>query len=201
MQEIKAFPKNNKIIKTSTKWFIFIISLLCVLLIIETVLLFTDFFKQKNFSVGNIQIGEVVNVNVKSQGAFSTSITYDGTNIPGAKINQVVKISLPLNDVKTVVRGRAYVCDEEGNMIDINLVVANESWILFNGYYFYNSVLEPGVITNFCQSLYLPTQEKFFKMDQYYEIIIIFETLEYENSDYNYLSIWKDVPENWLLNA
>ena len=201
MEEIKAFPKKHKTLNNISKWFIFIIILLSVLLIVESILLFTDVFKQKNFFVSNVQLGETVNVNLDSQGAYSTCIGYDGSNIPGAKINQIIKISLPLGSANAVVRAKSYVCDKNGNTVDVKLAVVDEIWLEYGGYYYYNDILDSGVITNFCQAIYLPTQENFIKSDNFYEIIITFETLQYQNENYNYSNIWNDVPENWLANV
>lgn len=201
MEEIKAFPKKQSKLTTQTKWFIFVIIILSVLLLIASIFLFTDFFKQRVTIPGNIPLGTQITVNLNSQGAYATSITYDGSNIPGAKIKQLVKIALPLNSQDTVVRARVFTCDEGGNVTEVEVTVADEVWLKQGNYYYYNDILTAGVTTNFSQSITLPTDEDFFNAEKYYEIIVVFETLLYNSGTYDVGEVWTDLPENYLSNV
>lgn len=201
MDEIKAFPKNNCKLNAKTKWFIFVIVILSALLIICSILLLTDTLVQRVTIPGNIPLGSQITVNLEPQGAFATSITYDGSNIPGAKIKEIIKISLPLNRENTVVRARAFTCDEGGNVSEVEVTVADEVWIKKDNYYYYNDILTSGVTTNFSQSITLPTSEEFFNAGKYYEIIVIFETLLYNSGTYDVGEIWTNLPDNWLTNV
>lgn len=201
MEEIKAFPKKQSKLTTQTKWFIFVIIILSVLLLIASIFLFTDFFKQRVTIPGNIPLGTQVTVNLNSQGAYATSITYDGSNIPGAKIKQLVKIALPLNSQDAVVRARVFTCDEGGNVTEVEVTVADEVWLKQGNYYYYNDILTAGVTTNFSQSITLPTDEDFFNAEKYYEIIIVFETLLYNSGTYDVGEVWTNLPENYLSNV
>ncbi len=201
MEEIKAFPKKQSKLTTQTKWFIFVIIILSVLLLIASIFLFTDFFKQRVTIPGNIPLGTQITVNLNSQGAYATSITYDGSNIPGAKIKQLVKIALPLNSQDAVVRARVFTCDEGGNVTEVEVTVADEVWLKQGNYYYYNDILTAGVTTNFSQSITLPTDEDFFNAEKYYEIIIVFETLLYNSGTYDVGEVWTNLPENYLSNV
>lgn len=201
MEEIKAFPKKQSKLTTQTKWFIFVIIILSVLLLIASIFLFTDFFKQRVTIPGNIPLGTQVTVNLNSQGAYATSITYDGSNIPGAKIKQLVKIALPLNSQDAVVRARVFTCDEGGNVTEVEVTVADEVWLKQGNYYYYNDILTAGVTTNFSQSITLPTDEDFFNAEKYYEIIVVFETLLYNSGTYDVGEVWTNLPENYLSNV
>ncbi len=201
MEEIKAFPKKQSKLTTQTKWFIFVIIILSVLLLIASIFLFTDFFKQRVTIPGNIPLGTQVTVNLNSQGAYATSITYDGSNIPGAKIKQLVKIALPLNSQDAVVRARVFTCDEGGNVTEVEVTVADEVWLKQGNYYYYNDILTAGVTTNFSQSITLPTDKDFFNAEKYYEIIIVFETLLYNSGTYDVGEVWTNLPENYLSNV
>ena len=201
MEEIEAFPKKQSKLTTQTKWFIFVIIILSVLLLIASIFLFTDFFKQRVTIPGNIPLGTQVTVNLNSQGAYATSITYDGSNIPGAKIKQLVKIALPLNSQDAVVRARVFTCDEGGNVTEVEVTVADEVWLKQGNYYYYNDILTAGVTTNFSQSITLPTDEDFFNAEKYYEIIIVFETLLYNSGTYDVGEVWTNLPENYLSNV
>ena len=201
MEEIKAFPKKQSKLTTQTKWFIFVIIILSVLLLIASIFLFTDFFKQRVTIPGNIPLGTQITVNLNSQGAYATSITYDGSNIPGAKIKQLVKIALPLNSQDAVVRARVFTCDEGGNVTEIEVTVADEVWLKQGNYYYYNDILTAGVTTNFSQSITLPTDEDFFNAEKYYEIIVVFETLLYNSGTYDVGEVWTNLPENYLSNV
>ena len=201
MEEIKAFPKKQSKLTTQTKWFIFVIIILSVLLLIASIFLFTDFFKQRVTIPGNIPLGTQITVNLNSQGAFATSITYDGSNIPGAKIKQLVKIALPLNSQDAVVRARVFTCDEGGNVTEVEVTVADEVWLKQGNYYYYNDILTAGVTTNFSQSITLPTDEDFFNAEKYYEIIVVFETLLYNSGTYDVGEVWTNLPENYLSNV
>lgn len=201
MEEIKAFPKKQSKLTTQTKWFIFVIIILSVLLLIASIFLFTDFFKQRVTIPGNIPLGTQVTVNLNSQGAYATSITYDDSNIPGAKIKQLVKIALPLNSQDAVVRARVFTCDEGGNVTEVEVTVADEVWLKQGNYYYYNDILTAGVTTNFSQSITLPTDEDFFNAEKYYEIIIVFETLLYNSGTYDVGEVWTNLPENYLSNV
>lgn len=201
MEEIKAFPKKQSKLTTQTKWFIFVIIILSVLLLIASIFLFTDFFKQRVTIPGNIPLGTQVTVNLNSQGAYATSITYDGSNIPGSKIKQLVKIALPLNSQDAVVRARVFTCDEGGNVTEVEVTVADEVWLKQGNYYYYNDILTAGVTTNFSQSITLPTDEDFFNAEKYYEIIIVFETLLYNSGTYDVGEVWTNLPENYLSNV
>lgn len=172
---------------------------MAVLLLICAYLIFSDIFQRSVSVLGNIPLGTDVNVNLAQQGAFATTITYDASNLPGAKVLQSIKISLPLNQSDAVVRARAFACDEGGNVSEIKVTVA-DIWIKEDNYYYYNEILKPGSVTNFCQRITLPKEEDFFNIDKYYEIIVIFETLPYDDS-LNIYSIWQDVPTEWLKNA
>ena len=201
MEEIKAFPKKQSKLTTQTKWFIFVIIILSVLLLIASIFLFTDFFKQRVTIPGNIPLGTQVTVNLNSQGAYATSITYDGSNIPGAKIKQLVKIALPLNSQDAVVRARVFTCDEGGNVTEVEVTVADEVWLKQGNYYYYNDILTAGVTTNFSQSITLTTDEDFFNAEKYYEIIVVFETLLYNSGTYDVGEVWTNLPENYLSNV
>ena len=201
MEEIKAFPKKQSKLTTQTKWFIFVIIILSVLLLIASIFLFTDIFKQRVTIPGNIPLGTQVTVNLNSQGAYATSITYDGSNIPGAKIKQLVKIALPLNSQDAVVRARVFTCDEGGNVTEVEVTVADEVWLKQGNYYYYNDILTAGVTTNFSQSITLPTDKDFFNAEKYYEIIIVFETLLYNSGTYDVGEVWTNLPENYLSNV
>ena len=201
MEEIKAFPKKQSKLTTQTKWFIFVIIILSVLLLIASIFLFTDFFKQRVTIPRNIPLGTQITVNLYSQGAYATSITYDGSNIPGAKIKQLVKIALPLNSQDAVVRARVFTCDEGGNVTEVEVTVADEVWLKQGNYYYYNDILTAGVTTNFSQSITLPTDEDFFNAEKYYEIIVVFETLLYNSGTYDVGEVWTNLPENYLSNV
>ena len=201
MEEIKAFPKKQSKLTTQTKWFIFVIIILSVLLLIASIFLFTDFFKQRVTIPGNIPLGTQITVNLNSQGAYATSITYDDSNIPGAKIKQLVKIALPLNSQDAVVRARVFTCDEGGNVTEVEVTVADEVWLKQGNYYYYNDILTAGVTTNFSQSITLPTDEDFFNAEKYYEIIIVFVTLLYNSGTYDVGEVWTNLPENYLSNV
>ena len=74
-EEIKAFPKRNEKLSTKTKWFIFVIVVLSVLLLIESAFLLTEYLKQRVSIPGNIPLGTEVTVNLNSEGAFAPAIT------------------------------------------------------------------------------------------------------------------------------
>lgn len=200
-EEIKAFPKRNEKLSTKTKWFIFVIVVLSVLLLIESAFLLTEYLKQRVSIPGNIPLGTEVTVNLNSEGAFATAITYDGSNIPGASVKQVIKMSLPLESETAVVRAKVFTCDEGGNISEVPVTVASEVWLKQGEYYYYNDILSAGVTTNFSQSITLPTSEDFFNAEKYYEIIVVFETLLYNSGTYDVGEIWTNLPENWLTNV
>ena len=194
-EKIEAFPKREKK-KIVKSWVIFVISILSVALIVTSALLFAEIFKQSYLFTGNIPLGTEVIIKLGEEGSFATAITYDGSNLQGAKIVQKIKVSLPLGLKKVVMRAKIFASDEGGNITNISADTA-EIWLLKDGYYYYNDVLESGVTTSFSQKITLPTESDFFNPDKYYEIIVIVETLNY-GGDYDYKRIWKNAPEEWL---
>lgn len=194
-ERIEAFPKREKK-KVVKSWVIFVITILSVALIVTSSLLFAEIFKQSYLFTGNIPLGTEAIIRLGAEGSFATAITYDGSNLQGTKIVQKIKVSLPLGSETVVMRAKIFASDEGGNITNIAADTAG-IWLLKDGYYYYNDVLDAGVTTTFSQKITLPTENDFFNPDKYYEIIVVVETLNYAG-DYDYKRIWKNAPEEWL---
>ena len=194
-EKIEAFPKREKK-KVVKSWVVFVITILSAALIVTSSLLFSEIFKQSYLFTGNIPLGTETIIRLDARGSFATAITYDGSNLPGTKVVQKIRVSLPLNSETVVMRAKIFASDEGGNVTNIVADTA-EIWLLKDGYYYYNDVLEAGVTTTFTQKITLPTENDFFNPDKYYEIIVVVETLSY-GGEVNFRKIWKNAPEEWL---
>ena len=173
--------------KSTTTW-IFVTTILVVLLATMTILGFTGFLFSLSSSKfdTDLVVGQDLNISVKPNETSVKTISFDGAYLPNEKLPQKIYINAEKLTQDVFVRVK-------GNVSNIEGILSFETTEKFvfeeDGYYYYDGTIIGGDRVCFCDYVVMPDDLR-VKSDKKGIFTIIIECLD-SNEDIN--KIWKNV--------
>ena len=179
--------------RKSTYPWLFSIIVLVVLLIITFILGYTGYFFSLSYLKSNtdLNLGESILINIEPNKTSVSSFTFDGSIMPGEKLNQVIQIkgSDLEKDLRVRVKAEVFFADK---VIDFDFVTTDDFVKGNDGYFYLNGELASGNKVTFSNFIVVPGEAIFESSKKYILSIIVGNldaTLDVDN-------IWQFQEEN-----
>lgn len=154
------------------------------------------YFTASTDVTGNITLGNPVTVSITQGGASATSLTFDGTALPGSVYSQPIGISAPAQMTEALMRAKLTISNNEGASVNVQ-AATTDAWIDGeDDYYYYNGTVSANAAIDFVTSITVPTSLTNDDANKTFTVSVIVETIQQANNAAN--SVWTTAPETWL---
>lgn len=156
------------------------------------------FFGATATATGNITLGDPVNINITQGGATVTTLTFNGTAMPGTVYDQPIAVLMPANTSDAVVRGKLTITNSDSASVNVS-ATTNANWTLGeDDYYYYNGVLSAQDSQEFVTSLTIPKSLTNADANKTYAISVQVEAIQFANGAAS--EVWTTAPSTWTTN-
>ena len=153
------------------------------------------FFSATATATGNITLGDPVNINITQGGTTVSTLTFDGTAMPGTVYDQPIAVSMPANTSDAVIRGKLTITNSDSASINVT-AVTNANWTAGqDDYYYYNGKLSAGQSQEFVTSLTIPKGLTNDDANKTYAISVQIEAIQFANGAAS--EVWTTAPSAW----
>lgn len=154
------------------------------------------FFSATKGATGNITLGNPVDINITQGGTTVTTLTFDGTAMPGTSYTQPIAVSLPAGTSDAVVRGKLSITNSDSAAENVT-AVTNASWVLGDdGYYYYNGKLSAGQSQEFVTSVTVPKSLTNADANKTFALSVQIEAIQFANGAAS--EVWTTAPSDWI---
>jgi hypothetical protein len=154
------------------------------------------FFSASKGAGGDITLGNPVNIDITQGGTSVTSLTFDGTAMPGTTYSQPISVAMPAGTSDAVVRGKLSITNEDATTTDITAVTST-NWVLGeDGYYYYNGKMTASESKDFITSITVPKSLTNTSANKTYVITVQIEAIQYANGAA--AEVWTTAPSSWI---
>ena len=170
---------------------------LSVLLMLSLVFGITAAFFSANASAtGTVTLGNPVNINITQGGTSISTITFDGTAMPGTVYNQPISVTLPANTSDAVIRGKLTITNTDTASANVT-ASTNADWTAgTDNYYYYNGIMSAGDSQEFVTSITVPTTLTNADATKTYAISVQIEAIQFANGAAS--EVWTTAPQAWI---
>ena len=171
-------------------WIYTTASLLAVLILVLVLGLTGQLFYSPHMATNHVLLGEDVKINLTQDASSVSTLSFNGSCLPGDRVMQNVELYLPFEGEDCYVRANFYISSSNG---DRNVVKLNKlpDWTEgTDGYYYYNGPLTIGQTVSLTDVIILP-EDMSLSSQKVYTIVIATETIR---SSLTITSIWQDIP-------
>ena len=188
---------NNIIVRKRTNPATIAIIVLSVLLLASVIFGATlAYFNAQQDVTGTITLGNPVNINVTQGGASVSTLTFDGTAMPGTVYDQPIGISVPAETSDALLRAKLQLTDTEGATTKVN-ATTNANWMVgTDGYHYYKGVAKAGDSIEFVSKITVPTSLTNEDANKVFTVSIIVEAIQQANEAAK--DVWTTAPEQWV---
>ncbi len=188
---------NKIIVRKRTNPATIAIIVLSVLLLASVVFGATLAYFSANADVtGTITLGNPVNINITQGGASVSTLTFDGTAMPGSVYDQPIGISIPADTSNALLRAKLQLTDTSGATSKVN-ATTNTNWVAgTDDYYYYNGVAKSGDAIEFVSKVTVPTSLTNEDAKKVFTVSIVVEAIQEANNAAR--DVWTTAPEDWL---
>ena len=131
---------------------------------------------------GTITLGNPVNINITQGGASVSTLTFDGTAMPGSVYNQPIGISVPTDTSNALLRAKLQLTDINGATSKIN-ATTNANWTSGDDdYYYYNGIAKAGDAIEFVSKVTVPTSLTNEDAKKVFTVSIVVEAIQEANN-------------------
>lgn len=153
------------------------------------------FFGATATATGNITLGDPVNINITQGGATVSTLTFDGTAMPGTVYDQPIAVSMPANTSDAVIRGKLTITNSDSASVNVT-AATNANWTAGeDDYYYYNGKLSAGQSQEFITSLTIPKALTNNDANKTYAISVQIEAIQFANGAA--AEVWTTAPASW----
>lgn len=172
--------------KKATITWIFVTTILVVVLVTVTALGFSGFLFSLSTSSfeTDLKIGTELNIGIQPNETSVKSLSFDGSYLPGEKLKQNINISAETLTENVFVRVKSCVANGDEQM---QFAVNDKFSFEADGYYYYDGVVMGGDKVSFCEYVIMPNVGE-LNTNKKNIFTIVVECLG-ENEDIN--KIWK----------
>lgn len=154
------------------------------------------FFSANKQASGTITLGDPVNVEITQGGASVTTLTFDGTALPGTVYDQPIGIRIPSNTSDCVVRSKLTITNSDTVSVNVE-ATTTDSWALGeDGYYYYKGILKAGNTADFVTNITVPKTLTNEDANKTFALSVLVESIQYANGAA--AEVWTTAPQDWL---
>lgn len=154
------------------------------------------FFATDANVAGSITLGDPVNINITQGGASVTSLTFDGTALPGKVYDQVIGVSVPQNTSPALLRAKLTISNTGGATVNV-VATTVEAWdSAEDGYYYYNGTANAGDAIDFVTAITVPKALTNEDANKSFNVDIIVEAIQEAHGAAR--EVWTTAPTDWL---
>lgn len=154
------------------------------------------FFTADANVTGTITLGDPVNINITQGGSSVTSLTFDGTALPGKVYDQVIGVSVPQNTSTALLRAKLTISNTGGATVNVTATTVDAWTSAEDGYYYYGGTASAGDAIDFVTAITVPTTLTNADANKVYTIDVIVEAIQQANGAAR--SVWTTAPSSWL---
>ncbi len=154
------------------------------------------YFADEANVVGNVGLGDPVNLSITQGGSTVTSLTFSDDALPGHVYDQIIGVSIPADTSDALLRAKLTISNIEGLTLTVEATTVN-TWIEGgDGYYYYNGVASAGDAIDFVTAVTIPTEMTNEYANKTFNIDISVEAIQEAHNAAR--AIWTTAPESWL---
>lgn len=154
------------------------------------------YFTANANAVGNVTLGDPVNINITQGGSTVTSLTFGDDALPGHTYDQVIGISVPADTSDALLRAKLTISNTDGASVNVS-ATTTDSWVEGDdGYYYYNGVASARSSIDFVTAVTIPTTLTNEDANKTFNIDISVEAIQEANNAAR--SVWTTAPTEWL---
>lgn len=145
---------------------------------------------------GTITLGNPVNVNITQGGASVSTLTFDGTAMPGSVYDQAIGVSIPADTSDALLRAKIQLTGTDGDTTNIVATTASD-WVAgSDDYYYYNGVARANNQIDFVSKITVPTSLTNDVANSVFTVSVVVEALQEANNAAR--DVWTTAPSTWL---
>ena len=154
------------------------------------------YFSADQDVTGTLTLGNPVNINITQGGASVSSLTFDGTAMPGTVYSQPIGVSIPADTSDALLRAKLTLSDTAGATTNI-VAATSANWVAgSDNYYYYNGVATAGQSIEFVSSITVPTTLTNEAANEVFTINVIVEAIQEANDAA--ADVWTTAPAEWI---
>ena len=146
--------------------------------------------------VGDITLGNPVNISITQGGSSVSSLTFSSDALPGTVYDQEIGVSAPENTSKALIRAKLTITNTQGASTNVE-ASTTEDWVKHtDNYYYYKGTLSATQSIAFIRTITIPTTLTNADANKTFNIDVVVEALQQANNAAN--SVWTTAPADWL---
>ena len=146
--------------------------------------------------VGNVTLGDPVNINITQGGSSVTSLTFSDDALPGHTYDQVIGVSIPANTSDALLRAKLTITNTDGASVNVTATTV-DTWVEgTDGYYYYEGVASANDSIDFVTAVTIPTTLTNEDANKTFNIDISVEAIQEANNAAR--AVWTTAPADWL---
>ena len=146
--------------------------------------------------VGNVGLGDPVNISITQGGSAVTSLTFSDDALPGHVYDQPIGVSIPASTSDALLRARLTISNIDGLTLTVRATTV-DTWIDGDdGYYYYNGIASAGDAIDFVTAVTIPTEMTNEYANKTFNIDISVEAIQEANNAAR--AVWTTAPAEWL---
>ena len=156
------------------------------------------FFSATASATGDITLGDPVNINITQGGTTVTTLTFNGTAMPGTVYDQPIAVAMPANTSDAVIRGKLTITNTQNAATNVT-ATTNANWVAgSDDYYYYNGKLSAGDTQEFISALTIPKSLTNADANKTFTIAVQIEAIQFANGAAS--EVWTTAPSTWTTN-
>lgn len=156
------------------------------------------FFSATATASGQITLGDPVNINVTQGGTTVSTLTFDGTAMPGTVYDQPIGVSMPANTSDAVIRGKLTITNSDTAAVNVTATTAAGWTAGEDDYYYYNGKLSAGQSANFVTAITVPKSLTNADANKTFALSVQIEAIQFANGAAS--EVWTTAPSTWTTN-
>lgn len=154
------------------------------------------YFSSTSTVIGNVTLGNPVNINITQGGASVTSLTFGSDALPGHVYDQAIAVNVLEGTSDALLRAKLVITNNDGATINIQASTVN-TWIVGEDeYYYYNGIATEGDEVEFVTAVTIPTSITNADANKTFNIEVVVEAIQEANNAAR--SVWTTAPSEWL---
>jgi len=146
--------------------------------------------------VGNVGLGDPVNINITQGGSSVTSLTFSDDALPGHVYDQVIGVSIPDATSDALLRAKLTITNTDGAAENVEATTV-DTWIKGDDdYYYYNGVASANDSIAFVTAVTIPTSLTNEDANKTFNIDVSVEAIQEANNAAR--AVWTTAPSEWL---
>lgn len=156
------------------------------------------YFTTTQSATGNITLGNPVTIGITQGGASVSSLTFNGSALPGTVYDQTIGVAAPANVSQAVLRAKLSITNTDSASVNVNATTTTSWTAGEDDYYYYNGTITAGNTVDFCTAITIPTTLVNADANKTYAIAVQVEAIQFANGAAS--EVWTTAPTTWITN-